>query len=114
MKMLHTSRQILGSIAVSLASLLWGCAIAWPATALPQLRTEGSNKTYSLEVDDNTASWIGSSMPVGGTIGGLVTGTCIDLLGRKRFMLLVYLTAALGWCLVWWSPSIAVLCVGRK
>ena len=111
--MLHTSRQILGSIAVSIASLLWGCSIAWPATALPQLRTEGGNKTHSLEVDDDTASWIGSSMPVGGTIGGLVTGTCIDLLGRKRFLLLLYLTAALGWGLVWWSPSIAVLCVGR-
>ena len=115
----HIYRQVLGSVSVSIASLLWGCAIAWPAIALPQLRNGGdggSNSSVdanSLDVDDYTASWIGSSMPVGGTIGGLLTGSCIDLFGRKRFMLVLYLTSAIGWSLVSWAPSVAILCLGR-
>ena len=110
--MIHTARQLLGSLAVSIASLLWGCAISWPAIALPQLRKGDVNGTDS-QVDDDMASWIGSSMPIGGTIGGLLTGTCIDVLGRKRFMLLLYLTAGLGWALVCWAPSLEVLCLGK-
>ena len=97
---IHIYRQVLGSVSVSIASLLWGCAIAWPAIALPQLRNGGdggsnsSADANSLDVDDYTASWIGSSMPVGGTIGGLFAGSCINLFGRKKFMLVLYLTSA--------------------
>ena len=117
----HIYRQVLGAVSVSIASLLWGCSIGWPAAALPQMR-QGVEKvgnslaglvTDGLVVDDSTASWIGSSMPVGGTVGALITGTCIDVLGRKRFMLVLYLTSALGWMLVSWAPSVAVLCLGK-
>ena len=114
-------RQVLGTISVSLASLLWGFSISWSAVALPQLRQEGGSRNSSsavlfsgmLVVDDSAASWIGSSMPVGGTVGSLISGTCIDLFGRKKFMLLLYLTCAIGWCLVSWAPSVLVLCIGK-
>ena len=108
----YVCRQVVGSVAVSISSILWGCSIAWPAVALPQLR-QLDNSTVWLEVDDTTASWIGSSMPIGGAIGALLTGLGIDWLGRKRFMLVLYFTSAFGWVLIYWAQSVPLLCVGR-
>ena len=104
-------RQVLGCLSVSIASMLWGMSIVWSAVALPHLR-QALNTSFA--VDDSSASWIGSSMPVGGSIGGLVVGTCIDVFGRKKFMMVLYTTFAVGWGLVAFSPSLAVVCIGKS
>jgi len=111
---LCVARQVAGCASVGVASLLWGMSIAWSAVALPQLRQHAdTSPIMEVLVNDVSASWIGSSMPLGGVVGGLVVGPCIQTSGRKNFMMIVYTVFTIGWGLIAWAPNLEVMCIGR-
>ena len=99
---------------MGVASLLWGMSIAWSAVALPQLRQHADISPMVVLVNDLSASWIGSSMPLGGVVGGLVGGPCIQTFGRKNFMMIVSTVFTIGWGLIAWAPYLEVMCIGKS
>merc|ERR1712223_338453 len=54
-----------------------GLALAWPASALPSLRT-------SLNLTLEAQSWVGSCPSFGGFVGSLLSGLTAKRLGARR------------------------------
>merc|ERR1712032_1189114 len=82
--------------------------------------TAGENETLSPwqlsgfpVSNDNDASWVGSSMPVGGLLGAASTGFLADFIGRRCLILVLYFVFSTGWLIIAFAPSLPVLCIGR-
>ena len=61
----HLPRQCLATLAVSIGSLLWGTAIGWSATALPEMRRAGVQEGREGDWGGNISSPL---TPYGGNI----------------------------------------------
>lgn len=68
---------------------------------------------YGFNVDAESWSWIGSAAGLGAAAMCILIGTIINMLGRKTTMLLLVVPFVIGWALVTWATSIAMLMVGR-
>jgi hypothetical protein len=49
---------------------VWGQSIGWSSVVNPQLR----RSDIGLGLDDEGSSWVGSSLAIGGFVGGLMGG----------------------------------------
>lgn len=54
------------------------------------------NSTFWIAEDSAEASWIGSLLPLSALFGGILAGTLIELLGRKRTILSTALPLIFG------------------
>merc|ERR1712223_1225021 len=79
-----------------------GLALAWPASALPSIRT-------SLNLTLEAQSWVGSCPSFGGFVGSLLSGLTAQRLGARRGLLLCSVLACLGWFLIFLSATLSIL-----
>ena len=72
----------MAAISVSLGSMIIGLASAYTSPAIASMNE--ANSTLWIEMEGDEASWIGSLLPLGAFFGGILGGTLIEKLGRKR------------------------------
>jgi facilitated trehalose transporter len=111
--------QIMAAISVSLASMVIGIASAYSAPAIPSMNE--ANSTLWIELDGEEASWIGSLMPLGALVGGIIGAAPVEKLGRKRTIMATAIPFILSWLLIalashiWMiyaARAIAGICIG--
>lgn len=74
------------AIAVSLGSMIIGFGSAYTSTAIPTMDA-ALNSTIVIAADGVEASWIGSLLPLGALLGGIIGGYLIETFGRKTTIL---------------------------
>ncbi|CAG7718425.1 unnamed protein product [Allacma fusca] len=100
----------------------------WSSPAIPALEGD-KNWGNLIEIcDDNNGTvketckfdgtwgpsqWIGSLVALGALISGPVTGFCVERFGRKTTMLLLSAPFVLGWLLITYAESVAMIYAGR-
>ncbi|KAL1433888.1 hypothetical protein MTO96_012113 [Rhipicephalus appendiculatus] len=89
-----------------MASLSFGCSVAYSSPALPSIRK-------SMEFSSTESDWFGSLAMLGAVLGGLGGGRQLNVIGRRGTLIASSLWFMLGWtCLVVATPK-AALFVGR-
>ncbi|XP_015918280.1 facilitated trehalose transporter Tret1 [Parasteatoda tepidariorum] len=94
------------------------------SAALMNAVTVGIASTYSsaatenmkngkLNPSDVEVSWIGSILPLGAILGGLIAGYLSDRIGRKGVMLYQSLILVLGWLFIAYAPNLMFVYIGR-
>jgi len=57
-----------------MGSFCWGQSIGWSSVVNPHLREPVGGEGGGFGLDDDGASWVGSSLSIGGFVGGLTGG----------------------------------------
>ncbi|CAL8092734.1 unnamed protein product [Orchesella dallaii] len=102
------------SLVASLAFLCTGLLRAYTSPALLSIQNEGmllsslspSSKKYII-------SWIASTPPLASFLGTILSGPCLERLGRQKTLLLLTFPSALGWILIGNASALWVLLLGR-
>ncbi|XP_011297405.1 facilitated trehalose transporter Tret1-like isoform X2 [Fopius arisanus] len=136
-------RQVSAAFVAQLGTVNTGMTFGFSAIALPQLNataeaivdssvvlndTQGNyfncsiiNETLyncstyssSIRIDESQGSWIASMSSIGTPIGCLLTGYLMDLLGRKRSLIITEVPAFLGWLLIAFATNVEAIYAGR-
>lgn len=81
----------------------------WPSPSLHQLRSNES----TLLITNEQGSWLAIMPLIGAAVGSLLTASTIDILGRKRTILLTSFPLFAAWIMVACAKSVIVLIIGR-
>lgn len=81
----------------------------WPSPSLHQLLSENS----TLPITNEQGSWLAIMPLIGAAIGSLITAATVDILGRKKTILLTSFPFFAAWIMVAYARSVVVLVVGR-
>ncbi|KAL1403250.1 hypothetical protein pipiens_005754 [Culex pipiens pipiens] len=82
------ANQFLGALAVNIITLGHGAVIGWVSPALLYLQSNGAHLTTG-PVTIEQASWIGSTLCIGGLIGATVFGALADRCGKRLGLQLI-------------------------
>uniref|UniRef100_A0A8D8L2Z9 Facilitated trehalose transporter Tret1 n=2 Tax=Culex pipiens TaxID=7175 RepID=A0A8D8L2Z9_CULPI len=82
------ANQFLGALAVNIITLGHGAVIGWVSPALLYLQSNGVHLTTG-PVTIEQASWIGSTLCIGGLIGATVFGALADRCGKRLGLQLI-------------------------
>lgn len=82
---------------------------AWPTPSLPKLL----GNTSHIPVTDSEGSWIAILMLLGCPVGSIVTFFIVDLLGRKKMLLLTAFPLITSWILIAYATAVNVIYVAR-
>lgn len=109
----HFRKQKVGSkllIVAAVGAMAFGTGVAWSAPTGPKLI---KGREYGFDITDEEFSWVGSAMTVGAGCVCISTGYLINLMGRKRTMLLIVFPFTVGWILIIFAQNITMLIIGR-
>ncbi|XP_044269468.1 facilitated trehalose transporter Tret1-like [Tribolium madens] len=81
----------------------------WPSPSL-QILYNGTDK---LKMDETEGSWLTIMPLVGAILGALITGLVIDILGRKRLILLSSIPFFISWITIGFAETSILLHVAR-
>ncbi|XP_076293070.1 facilitated trehalose transporter Tret1 isoform X2 [Lasioglossum baleicum] len=104
-------RQVLAALVAQLGTINTGMTFGFSAIALPQLQEP--NSTIPIVADSAEESWIASMSSIGTPIGCLASGYMMDVLGRKRSLIITEIPALLGWILIAFATDIRMIYAGR-
>ncbi|XP_017875465.1 facilitated trehalose transporter Tret1 [Ceratina calcarata] len=104
-------KQVLAAIVAQLGTIGTGMTFGFSAIALPQLQE--ANSTIPIEEGSTEESWIASMSSIGTPIGCLISGYMMDVLGRKRSLIITEIPALLGWILIAFATDIRMIYAGR-
>ncbi|KAK5640514.1 hypothetical protein RI129_011325 [Pyrocoelia pectoralis] len=76
----------------------------WPSASLPKLEGMATNEE---------GSWMAVMPLIGAMCGSLCGGTIVDIIGRKRTILLSTFPYFIGWILVAYAKSVVIIIVAR-
>ncbi|KAI5704001.1 hypothetical protein M8J75_000909 [Diaphorina citri] len=76
--------------------------------ATNQTKMESPN----LIMSDEESSWVGSILYLFHPVGALISGYLLDILGRKKVMILVCIPFFLGWVSLYYAESVSMIIVG--
>ncbi|XP_043279024.1 facilitated trehalose transporter Tret1-like isoform X2 [Venturia canescens] len=102
-------RQVLAAFVAQLGTINTGMVFGFSAIAIPQLRQK--NSIIPIGIDE--ASWIASMSSIGTPIGCILSGYMMDLLGRKRSLIITEVPALLGWLLITFATDVQMIYAGR-
>lgn len=91
-------------------ALAAGCVLGWSSSAENEIVNKSA---YGFTVTIEQWSWIGSLATLGGIISCLIMGVVMDSVGRKCTMLLLIIPFSVGWAIIIWPSSVAMLYTGR-
>nr|CAI5856653.1 unnamed protein product [Callosobruchus analis] len=100
--------EILKNLATKscLTIITCGMHFGWPSPSIPKLAAEG-------RITEDEGSWLAVMPLFSAVIGGMMVGCTVDLLGRKRTILLSSLPYFASWIMIACSRSVAVLYAAR-
>ncbi|KZC05843.1 Facilitated trehalose transporter Tret1, partial [Dufourea novaeangliae] len=104
-------KQVLAAVVAQLGTINTGMAFGFSAIALPQLQEP--NSTIPIVEGSSEESWIASMSSIGTPIGCLMSGYMMDVLGRKRSLIITEIPALLGWILIAFATDIRMIYAGR-
>ncbi|XP_062133868.1 facilitated trehalose transporter Tret1-2 homolog isoform X2 [Drosophila sulfurigaster albostrigata] len=102
--------QIIAAFGFSMCAFSIGNAAAYTSPALPSMKNKN---VTSFSVSAQEASWVGGIMPLAGLLGGILGGPLIMYVGRKTTAMLSFIPFFIGWTLIAFASSVAMLLVGR-
>ncbi|KAH8404119.1 hypothetical protein KR215_010200, partial [Drosophila sulfurigaster] len=105
-----SSKQIIAAFGFSMCAFSIGNAAAYTSPALPSMKNKN---VTSFSVSAQEASWVGGIMPLAGLLGGILGGPLIMYVGRKTTAMLSFIPFFIGWTLIAFASSVAMLLVGR-
>ncbi|GLH04114.1 Facilitated trehalose transporter Tret1 [Gryllus bimaculatus] len=97
--------QFLAAISVTLGAFALGNVLSWTSP------TEAYFKEKQFSPDD--VSWIGATMAAGAATVVIPCGLLMDVLGRKKTMLLLVLPFVAGWVLLVFADDLWMFILGR-
>ncbi|CAG9098872.1 unnamed protein product [Plutella xylostella] len=97
---------VLGTL---LCHLSGGFITSFPSCLLPALMARDS----PIPVDRDTASWIASSLAIGGWLGNIAGAYFLDKFGRRLSHILFIIPSILGWLLIYFATNVPMLIIGR-
>ncbi|KAK5640546.1 hypothetical protein RI129_011357 [Pyrocoelia pectoralis] len=86
-----------------------GMHYGWPSPSLPQLQAPKS----LLPVTNEEGSWMAVIPLLGATLGAIFSGFILDVIGRKKGVLMTSVPFFVSWLMVAYAKSVAVLLVAR-
>ncbi|KAJ8954035.1 hypothetical protein NQ318_004328 [Aromia moschata] len=101
--------QYLAAFTGTLTIITSGMHYGWPSPSLPKLLEQNS----TMEVSTDEGSWMAVMPLLGAVIGALIVGVTVDILGRKRTIILTTFPFFAGWIMVAYAKSVTVLYVAR-
>uniref|UniRef100_A0A1Y1MRV1 Major facilitator superfamily (MFS) profile domain-containing protein n=1 Tax=Photinus pyralis TaxID=7054 RepID=A0A1Y1MRV1_PHOPY len=96
--------QYVAMFSGGLAIICSGMHYGWPSASLPKLEGIATNEE---------GSWMAVMPLVGAMCGSLCGGLVVDLIGRKKTILLSTFPYFIGWILVAYAKSVVVILVAR-
>lgn len=102
-------KQVLAAFVANIGTINTGLVFGFSAVAIPQLNEPDS----FIKIDDDQASWIASLSSLTTPFGCLLSGYLMDLIGRKRTLIITEIPLIMGWLLVSFSSCVEMIYVGR-
>lgn len=102
-------KQVIAAFVANLGTINTGMVFGFSAVTIPQLKEESS----FIKIDDEKASWIASVSSITTPIGCILSGYLMDLIGRKRTLIITEIPLILGWILISSSTNVETIYVGR-
>ncbi|CAG7817079.1 unnamed protein product [Allacma fusca] len=102
-------RQFFSAGAASIGGFSLGASLGWSSPALISMR---ERKDFG-DVSANMETWIASIVAIGACLASPLAGFCMQRLGRKSSLVLFSAPYVLGWLLITFANSIAMIMVGR-
>lgn len=93
-----------------MGALSAGTVLGWTGNISEEMKASPYN---GIEIDDDILGWIGSLAVLGATVVCLPIGKFCDLIGRKFAMLSLTVPFIIGWLLIIFANSLAMLYIGR-
>lgn len=93
----------------TLAIITSGMNAGWPSPSLEKLLNENS----TIPITNEEGSWLAVMPLIGGIIGSILYAATIDILGRKKAVLLTSFPFFATWIMVAYAKSVTVLYVAR-
>ncbi|KAK3925731.1 Facilitated trehalose transporter Tret1 [Frankliniella fusca] len=101
-----TLSQVMAALSVSLGSMVVGFVSAYTSPALPVMEKE-------LNITKDEGAWIGSIMPLGALVGGVLGGPFIEGLGRRTTILATAVPFIISWFLIALANGLPMVLAGR-
>lgn len=96
--------QYLAMVSGTLATICSGMHYGWPSPSLPKMEES---------INDEEGSWMAVMPLLGGVCGSLCGAAIVDVIGRKRTLLIGTIPAFVAWILVAYAKSLIILIVAR-
>lgn len=106
--MSSTGNQYYATFCVNLLALGYGLSTGWTSAAIPILLSPESSLDCG-QISNSDASLIGSILTIGGLCGTLLFGYISNQIGRKRSIFLIAFPQIIGWLLMYFAESTALL-----
>lgn len=103
--------QYIAALAATLGALATGAVLGFTSPTEMDYKEQAVVAGKNLTDDD--FRWVGALSPLGCMVMCIPCGFIMDLIGRKMIMLVMVLIFTLGWALIIWADSVAMLFVGR-
>ncbi|XP_042234331.1 facilitated trehalose transporter Tret1-2 homolog [Homarus americanus] len=103
--------QYIAALSVSLGGFSFSTSLAYTSSASHQLMNNSTNSSLVITTDQN--NWFSSTINLGGIIGGLLGGVCVNTLGRRGAMLASVLPFVGAWVFISFAQNFAMLMCGR-
>ncbi|KAK6638460.1 hypothetical protein RUM43_006727, partial [Polyplax serrata] len=102
-------RQVFAAFAANLGTVNTGLVFGFSAVVLPQLKSPSS----TIPIDQEQASWIASLSSISTPVGCILGGYLMDVIGRRRTLILTELPLIIGWLLIFSANSVYMIYGGR-
>lgn len=89
-----------------------GTVLGWSSPVVFAIKQENSTD-YDFSVSDNEGDWMASIVNLGAASICFPIGLIMDAIGRKKTMLALVLPFTIGWLLIAFGSSVAMLIAGR-
>ncbi|KAF5297360.1 hypothetical protein FQR65_LT01290 [Abscondita terminalis] len=101
--------QYLAMITGTLSIISSGMHYGWPSPSLPQLQHPNS----TTPITNEEGSWMAVMPLAGATVGSLCGGAVLDVIGRKKTVLLTSIPFFASWLMVAYGKSVALFISAR-
>lgn len=104
--------QYIAALAAALGPLASGTMLGWSSPVVFKI-IQSNNTDYDFDVSDLQGDWISSLTNLGGAVICFPIGLIMDVLGRRKAMLLLVIPFVIGWFLISFATNVAMLMAGR-
>ncbi|CAG9770637.1 unnamed protein product [Ceutorhynchus assimilis] len=101
--------QYLAALTGTLNIITSGMHYGWPSPSLPKLLSN----TSSIPTTDDQGSWMAVMPLLGALLGSPIVGATVDIVGRKRTILISSAPFVAAWMMIAFAQSVTVIYVAR-